>query len=127
MIISSLISISAPQVEFLLSHGAVGTISDSYGKCAIHVASERGLLRCLSVLVEGGVSLEVVDGQGQTPLSSAVTGLFVSLCVYVCLSVCLCVYMSVSYVCLCVYVSLCLSILMEGVVAVHPSPDLKYQ
>ncbi|KAH9498964.1 hypothetical protein Btru_004081 [Bulinus truncatus] len=59
-------------VEFLCSRGAILNTPNASDKFPIHVACEKGFIRCIAVLIQHGVSLEVTDSYKQTPLCAAV-------------------------------------------------------
>ncbi|BFZ20659.1 hypothetical protein BsWGS_23698 [Bradybaena similaris] len=59
-------------VEYLCQRGAQLNTPNTIGKYPIHIACEKGFLRCVSILIQYGASLEVTDNRSQTPLSSAI-------------------------------------------------------
>ena len=60
--------------ETSLMHVGLQVKADAQGFTALHVASNRGLLRITAALVESGADLNCKDEEGDTPLLAALVG-----------------------------------------------------
>lgn len=61
-------------VVYLLEQGADPKANNSHGSTALHFAAEKGCLETVKELVKHGAQLDVVDGEGLTPLERACCG-----------------------------------------------------
>ncbi|KAF7661674.1 hypothetical protein LDENG_00254840, partial [Lucifuga dentata] len=66
--------------SLLAKKGASAAKLDSEGKSALHVATSRGQIDCLSVILAHGADLSVTDAAGFTPLHLAVKNNHVECC-----------------------------------------------
>ena len=60
--------------ETILVHAGLQAKADAQGFTALHVASNRGLLRITAALVKGGADMNSKDNEGDTPLLAALAG-----------------------------------------------------
>ncbi|KAJ7380329.1 Protein fem-1 B [Desmophyllum pertusum] len=61
-------------VLYLLDKGADPNAKNAHGSTALHFAAEKGCLETVKGLIRHGAQLEVVDGEGLTPLQRACCG-----------------------------------------------------